>query len=451
MSTFITVLYRDLSSRAPLPPSSSTSPPGTPNLTTSSVDVLRDYFVRLEPPLHRQDAEDSAVELESFEQEGAFKPSANGEEEALHNAILAKVLVGLYVQTLETFLTEASDAETELEWWSDIERSQWRSAYYLLQSEFTFRTDASNAPGTSHGISVADNASALPSRIVNVVNAIVQTLRSRNIPLRPSVFTPTSIRQLFPSRNVFRPHILTVALFPHLHHEPYPTPILASSCISRRPNSIHSHATQIQAICTRVYNSFYTLVTLPLALARHECRFKRQKLQDIRDKRACTLGRLVQIRKDLVSALTKADVKDQTAGFQSFVNGFAAALDISSDGEEYTSPTQFSLLLTRSHFPAHDKSHYENIVQLGLRRPSKMTLIWPKLVFVPPMILLVARSLYQSRNSLHQTAIDAVETAKGFWDDWLLGPLKDVVKTVRTGPGEGVIITKESVKADLEV
>lgn len=38
-----------------------------------------------------------------------------------------------------------------------------------------------------------------------------------------------------------------------------------------------------------------------------------------------------------------------------------------------------------------------------------------------------------------------------FWRDWLVGPLRDVVDTVRAGDGEGVIVTHESVKADLDV
>ena len=177
------------------------------------------------------------------------------------------------------------------------------------------------------------------------------------------------------------------------------------------------------------------------------------KLQDLRDERASILGRLVHIKDDLVSALDKTDVDDQFTGFKIFIHNFAGALDVDATNTEgeALSLTQFPILLTRSVLPTYDRSHREYISQLGLQRPSRITLIWPKLVFVPPMFLLAARSLYQSRDSLRQMAYDAIETLKGFWEDWLLGPLKDVVKTVRAGSGDGVIITKESVKADLEV
>jgi len=41
-------------------------------------------------------------------------------------------------------------------------------------------------------------------------------------------------------------------------------------------------------------------------------------------------------------------------------------------------------------------------------------------------------------------------TIRSFWEGWLLGPIKDVIKTVRAADEEGVIITRASVKADLE-
>lgn len=133
MSSFVTLLSCDLSSRVSLLASSSASPPSTPNLAEKSNDTLSDYLLELDSSL--QDAEAGAVAVDSLEREGAFDSIADADGEVLKNAILARVLIALYVQTLETFLNEASDAETELEWWSDIERSEWRSAYYLLQSE----------------------------------------------------------------------------------------------------------------------------------------------------------------------------------------------------------------------------------------------------------------------------------------------------------------------------
>jgi nuclear-control-of-ATPase protein 2 len=48
-------------------------------------------------------------------------------------------------------------------------------------------------------------------------------------------------------------------------------------------------------------------------------------------------------------------------------------------------------------------------------------------------------------------AHDARETLENFFKDWLLEPIKDVIKTIRTGGEEGVIVRKEGVAADMDV
>jgi nuclear control of ATPase protein 2 len=133
MSTFVTLLHRDLSSKAALPPSPSRA--GSPAPSSAAKDALRSYFLELNPPLSIPDAEGCIDMLQKLEASGAFSGPTYGEEETLRTGILSKLWIGLYVQTLETYLREASDAENELEWWSDVERSRASSAYYLLQSE----------------------------------------------------------------------------------------------------------------------------------------------------------------------------------------------------------------------------------------------------------------------------------------------------------------------------
>jgi nuclear-control-of-ATPase protein 2 len=46
-------------------------------------------------------------------------------------------------------------------------------------------------------------------------------------------------------------------------------------------------------------------------------------------------------------------------------------------------------------------------------------------------------------------ANDAVETLAGFFKDWLLEPVKEIIKTIRAGGEEGVIVTKQGVTAYL--
>lgn len=87
----------------------------------------------------------------------------------------------------------------------------------------------------------------------------------------------------------------------------------------------------------------------------------------------------------------------------------------------------------------------------NLQRPSRLTLLWPKLVLVPPIALYAISRAYASRADLVELAKDARETVRGFIVSWVMEPLKGIVNTVRANPDEGVIISKEGVVADIQV
>jgi nuclear-control-of-ATPase protein 2 len=86
-----------------------------------------------------------------------------------------------------------------------------------------------------------------------------------------------------------------------------------------------------------------------------------------------------------------------------------------------------------------------------LLRPSRLTQLWPRLVFLPPFILFSIKTLYSSRESLFALANDTQETLIKFVRGWLLEPLQDVIRTVRAGRDGGVIIRKEGIAADFAV
>lgn len=133
MATFVSHLHHDLTSKIGLP--STVVSPGTPGLPSQSRQALRTYFLALNPPTSLKSSQESVSRLQNLQKSGAFVQSSDGEEEALLAAIAAKLAVGIYTQFLEVYLDEASEVEAELEWWSDIERSRWRTAYFLLQSK----------------------------------------------------------------------------------------------------------------------------------------------------------------------------------------------------------------------------------------------------------------------------------------------------------------------------
>lgn len=132
---------------------------------------------------------------------------------------------------------------------------------------------------------------------------------------------------------------------------------------------------------------------------------------------------------------------------------FAIELQAAVQGEKHANQDIVEALSTFANItlPSHISFHASDIRSRDLLRPSQFILLWPQIVFVPPLTLYLLRSAYTSRAMLLDIAKDAWETARGFWEQWLLEPLKGVLQTVRTGGDDSVIITKESVKSDLDV
>ncbi len=195
-----------------------------------------------------------------------------------------------------------------------------------------------------------------------------------------------------------------------------------------------------------------------MELARGECGFKRKELERIRDERAEVLGVLVELRDRLSSALVDenndgalAGISEFTAFLQSIVDGEDAAPHIVGVDVSASGVVESLSVLANVTLPSHISLHSAELKSGQLRRPSRLTLLWPRLVFLPPLALYAIRTAYASRASLEDLARDAVDTARSFWESWILEPLRGIVKTVRAGHDDGVIVTKESVRADLDV
>lgn len=305
---------------------------------------------------------------------------------------------------------------------------------------------------------------ALPARLLYLTHTILQTLRNRNIPLSPSIFTPSSFRQLFPSGNVLRPNAITAALFPHLQAYPH-TASLSFNSLRQRLQHTSKGAVHTFIIWTQ---SLFTIFMLPYDLTRHECQVKRRELEKIRDERAEVLGTLTDMRDELANAL-----KEEQPGFQ--INGvevddklasFVDTLQRLTAGEvtsPISTPSPPSLVSTHQDIlrsiqslandtlRSHRIQHKNYLQSHNLNRPSRLILIWPRILILPPMGVYLLRAAYRSRASLAEMASEAVETLEGFFKDWLLEPVKGIIKTIRAGGEEGVIVTKQGVAADVDV
>ncbi|OCH92846.1 NCA2-domain-containing protein [Obba rivulosa] len=429
MSSFVSDLTVDLSTRVVLPTSVPPTPPGTQQ---KDKEALRSIFLNLNYHLSVSEVKECLETLQTYDNEraGSFD-AGDDEEQALRRAVLGKVAVSLYAEALDTFLREASQAETEREWWNDIERSRTNVLYYLLQT--------------------------LPSRLLDLLHTILATLRNRGIPLQASLFTPSSLRRLFPSTNILRPNALTVALFPHLHAQPYSIafsttsfPTTSSFATSPRESIASAFRAGVTSLATLVRTAL-AIVALPIELTKGECRYKQQELERIRDARAEILGRLAEMRGLLASALEESRHEQGlqkltafSAGLQAVTQGEGPAHARSQDALEALHAVAGTVL------PSHVELHAADITTRELQRPSRLTLLWPKLVLLPPLALYGLRVAYASRAPLEDMARDAWATLRGFWEGWLLGPVHEIVRTVRAGGEDNVIITRESVRADLE-
>jgi hypothetical protein len=122
---------------SPLPSSPPRAPPAA--VENAAKETLRSMLVTLSTPVSRSIIGDTINSLVELEHNSASSITAvDAEEELLKRAVIGKLVVGLYAEALDTYLSQASEVESESEWWADIERSRQNVAWYLLQSTSFF-------------------------------------------------------------------------------------------------------------------------------------------------------------------------------------------------------------------------------------------------------------------------------------------------------------------------
>ncbi|KAJ7665207.1 NCA2-domain-containing protein [Mycena polygramma] len=371
-------------------PTPEPSPTSSDAPVSESTEALRSLLVSLKPPVSQSSVDEALEYLAQADQNGLLA-AEDMQEKTLRSAVVSQLAVGLYARALDIYLNEAAEFEAEAEWWANVERSRTSVAWFLLQT--------------------------LPARLARVLHTILDALRAHGLPVRLSLFTPSALFRLLPSTAV-RPSAMTSSFFPHLKHEQTFTSLVWTR------SSFHP---------TRYLQSIWSAVLLPFDLTREECRHKRKKLEKLRDERAEQLGHLAQLR------LSPASGDAFPSRLVACISGEPS---LPRDNVEHVQHISSILL------PSHITEHGVAIQQLG--RPSRLTRIWPTLLIIPPVTLYTLRTLYASRASITDMALEAKETVEGFIKNSLLDPLKEILKTVRTGGEDGVIIRKQGVAADLD-
>ncbi|KAG6377078.1 ATP synthase regulation protein NCA2-domain-containing protein [Boletus reticuloceps] len=320
--------------------------------------------------------------------------------ETVLQAVLAKITFGLYANALDLYLDQASAAQDDAEWWAEVEQSNRLAALYLLQT--------------------------LPKRVLN----LLRVLRSSDGSLHLSTFRLSSLNDVFSTVGRLQPNPFVSILFPHLKGNPSGTLTRIHPVFYVDPQSSASTILPIfRDAIKRLVNGFTFALYFPLRLSRDECRLKRQEHEKIRNDSAEVLGKLIGMRPALVRALAikRDSLSTKGAPGPDFLVEFVAAL----------------VLVTRK------KEHASYLDDRDLRRPSRLTLMWPRLLLLPPLTLYCVKTLYASRATLTDLAVDTLETIHNFVTGWLLEPLREVFRTIRAGGEEGVIVRRSAVSADL--
>lgn len=436
---------------------SQTSPESSLSSTLDpSKDILRSLFLSLSPPFSPNRTRETIKYLQEDEKLVGRYAASRGiddEEHALKDAVLGRLVAAIYAEALDTLLSEAIKSETEAQWWADLERSRLRVAYHLVQS-----ASFSN----SLLCILTSMLLALPLRVSNLIEDVLHALHSNSQPISFSVFNPSSICALL-NRDTGRPISVTASMFPHLHTHPsvVPPPLAPLREHLYFPSLLSSSTSPLNTIasaCRSLWHAHslaarYVLhyITLPLHLASQEIHVKRLELERIRDERAEALGELAS-KHEYISRTLRKDLDERAAFLQVIDQALVGQQHV--DTAKLGSPTSLldALVTTSSKvLPMHTSRHHEDLRTYSLLRPSRLVRIWPRLLVLPPLTLYAIRRISASQDTLLSLAEEAWETMKGFWRGWLIEPLADIAKTVRTGGEGSIIVQKGSINADLEV
>ncbi|KAI0031065.1 ATP synthase regulation protein NCA2-domain-containing protein [Vararia minispora EC-137] len=396
---------------------------------TSPKDALRSLYLSLKPPIPQTTLTDAVQHLQQHELTRALESSqtqtVDVEEKGIYDAVVGKLVAAIYAQTLEIFLNEASEVEAEAEWWADIERSRMRAGYYLLQT--------------------------LPCRLLALALDVRHALSSQQQHFELSMLSVSSLSQIL-TRGGHSDSSVIASIFPHLRTHPYVAPF---SLVNVKLSALSPRSTQhvldrLKSIVVGLMSFIPTLLSLPTDLVRQECALKRRALEHIRDERAEVLGTLTSRRDYLAGVLREGEIKGSR--LHAFVEGVNQLVVGEGYARSSTDIAPSQLLGTTLHvtLPLHISQHRRRLEQNSLMRPHRIVLLWPRIVLLPPFVLLGLRQIFVSRETLKSFACDSVDTVKKFCQGWLVDPLKDIIKTVRAGEERSVIVQKESIDADLK-
>ena len=176
-------------------------------------------------------------------------------------------------------------------------------------------------------------------------------------------------------------------------------------------------------------------------LTRDECKDKRKQLEQLRNERAATLGGFAVASQALEADLISGNI-DLSRALQEFET-LGASISLRGDCLQSLNGALKSMDLYHS---AH------KIALAPLQRPSRLVLLWPRLLLMPPITYFVLGWAWSSREDIKKDLREGMDTARSFYQSWLVEPIRSILATVRTRGDEGVrVISKDALKADMDV
>lgn len=360
------------------------------------------------------------------------------------SAQLARIAYATYALALQSLFDEAGRLQDSAWYWNSIEDEPWSAALYMLQ---TFPARLVLLGRESYRI--LKNATAQAST----------TATSGPPPLNKQTILAT-VRSFQKT-----PELLIGALWPHSME--------AEHGLARQDDIVTASSMQggggAKALAGPLVLLKKARKLSPLSLTLHEARVKQDLLRARKDKVAEQLGMLTRTAltsqggAEAFGASTSSPGTPLTAeAVEQHCRHLVAKLQEASDSEvrdgndEALQATASSLaenlerLLKSS--PLFGSTITSSFAPVGLGPPSRLSVIWPKLVLYPSLLLLSLRLASNNKEVIREALENGKETLKGFFKNWVVQPVKELLDTIRGGDvkDEGGIVTKEGRKADLE-
>ncbi|PWN30618.1 NCA2-domain-containing protein [Jaminaea rosea] len=352
---------------------------------------------------------------------------------------LSRITLAVYALALDDLFHEADRLQDATWYWSNIEESTWSALSYLVQT--------------------------LPSRLVLLARESYRILCETTSSASsgpPRINRQTVAATVAQLRKT--PDVVVGALWPHS--------VDASSADSDAVTASSGPGSSrgSKALAGPLLLLRRAKRLSPLSLTVHEAASKRALLDERRDAVAQQLGALTLTALALPSANGKEPKSEAAAQeeCEKLISKLQETLQLSSQDEDrlrrsprlqaQKTPQQASLqtlldVAAADGRPQHQRSA-TSAAPLGLSPPSRLSLIWPRLVLYPTLLLITLRLASQNRDALSQALGDGRETLEGFVRNWLIQPVSELLDTIRGGDAAGdettSIVTKEGRKADLE-